>query len=416
MYNWTGKKLLVLGATNFQCEIVKTAQKFGAKVVVIDYNENSPAKKLADENYLINAVDVDRVVNLIKAKNIDGVLTGFADSLLPAYKEICNKSNLPCYITNNEQITFTLEKTVFKDYLKRFGIPYIKDLKENDNKDFPLIVKPVDNSGARGISIAHDEEELKTSIALALDNSKSKKYIIEKYLTYPEATVFYLFVEGKAYFTLMGNRCVAPVKDGFIKLPTGYIFPAKASEKFERELHPKFQKMFEELNIENGMMFIQGFVDEENTFIPYEPGFRLTGSLEYILLEKVQGYNPLAMMINYALTGKMNNGNELARISPLKIKKCYNISCLITPGEIKKIEGIDILKKTKGIKYVFLSYKEGDILTDDNWGKLSQIGVRIFVVPDNELQYEQIQETIRNNLKVISKDNNNMIINFNIEL
>lgn len=416
MYNWAGKKLLVLGATNFQCEIVKTAQKFGAKVVVIDYNEDSPAKKFADEKYLINAVDVDRVVNLIKEKNIDGVLTGFADSLLPAYKEICNKANLPCYITNNEQITFTSEKTVFKDYLKRFGIPYIKDLKENDNKDFPLIVKPVDNSGARGISIAHDEEELKTSIALALDNSKSKKYIVEKYLTYPEATVFYLFVKGKSYFTLMGNRCVAPVKDGFIKLPTGYIFPSEASAKFEKELHPKFQKMFEELNIENGMMFIQGFVDNDKTFIPYEPGFRLTGSLEYILLEKVQGFNPLAMMINYALTGKMNNGNELAKISPLKIKKCYNISCLITPGEIKKIEGIDILKKTKGIEYVFLSYKEGDILTDNNWGKLSQIGVRIFVVPDNELQYEQIQETIRNNLKIISKDNNNMIINYNIEV
>ncbi len=415
MYNWQGKKLLVLGATKFQSEIVKQAQKYGAYVYVIDYYENSPAKKIADESFLINAVDVDSAVKLIKEKNINGVLTGFADSLLPAYKEICEKAKLPCYITNNEQLKFSTEKQVFKNYLNEFGIPYVADLKETDKKEFPLIVKPVDNSGARGICICNNEEELQQGILTALKFSKSKKYLLEKYLNYKEATVFYLFADGKPYFTLMGDRHIANVKDGFIKLPTGYTFPSPYSKKFYEETHPKFVKLFEKLQIKNGMMFIQCFIDENGNCIPYESGFRLTGSLEYILLENVSGYNPLAMMINYALTGKMCAGNEISKINPFIEQKSYNISCLIKPGTIEKISGIDELKKQEGIVDIFSSYDENDTISDDMWGKLAQIAIRIFIVPNSENHYILLQKKIEKLINITSTQNHNMLINKKIE-
>ena len=406
-------KLLVLGATKMIGEIVKAAKRLGIYTYAADYYENSPAKKLADQAVLLNVVDVDKVVEFIKKENINGVLTGFADSLLPAYKEICEKANLPCYITNEEQLNFALKKEVFKSYLKEFEIPYIEDLDENTN-DFPVIVKPVDNSGARGISICHNKEELKKGIELALEFSKSKKYLIEKYLDCAEATVFYLFINGKAYFTLMGDRHVAPVKEGFIKLPTGYTFPSPHTEKFKKELHPKFQKLFEKLNIQNGMMFLQCFVDKSGTIIPYEPGFRLTGSLEYILLNKVCDYNPIEMMIHFALTGQMESKQEHLKINP-NVKKCYNISCLLRDGTIDQIEGTEKLKNTDGIVDVFESYEKGDSLPESVWGKLAQIGVRLFVVPDDNRHYQQLQEAIKNNLKIIDKQGQNMIINYGIK-
>lgn len=415
MYNWKGKKLLILGATKLLCQVVDVAHRYGAKVVAIDYFENSPAKKIADESYLISTVDVEKVVELIKDKHIDGILTGFMDSMLPYYKEICEKTGLPSYITSNEQITFTTEKQVFKNYLKEFNIPYVEDFKTRDDvKDFPVIVKPVDNSGARGITICNNEVELQKGIELALEFSKSKKYLIEKYLDFKEATVFYLFVDGKSYFTFMGDRHVAPVKDGFIKLPTGYSFPSKATRYFATELHSKFAKMFKKLQIKNGMMFIQCFIDEDGKCIPYEPGFRLTGSLEYILLDKVCGYNPMAMMINYALTGKMLNSNELSKINPLT-QKCYNISCLLKPGTIKEINGIDELEKVDGIVEIFKTYEVGDTLPEDTWGKLAQIGVRLFVVPKDDNDYKRIQKEIESKLCVLSSKDENMIINYNIE-
>lgn len=416
MYNWESKKLLILGATKLLCQIVNVAHKYGAKVVAIDYYENSPAKKIADENYLISTTDVSRIVELIKEKHIDGIITGFMDSMLPYYKEICEKTNLPSYITTNEQIVFTTEKQVFKSYLKEFEIPFVNDYDNSNNiKEFPVIVKPVDNSGARGISICNNNEELQNGINIALEYSKSKKYLIEEYLNCKEATAFYLFADGNAYFTLMGERHVVPVKDGFIKLPTGYTFPSQFSENFYNELNPKFKKMFEKLKIQNGMMFIQCFITNDGTIIPYEPGFRLTGSLEYILLQETCGFNPLAMMINFAFTGKMVNDNEISKISPLNLDKCYNISCLLKPGKIKEIEGIQELSKEDGIIEIFESYCTGDKLENDIWGKLAQIGVRLFVCPKNESHYKYLNSKIRNTLKIIDENNQNMIINYNIE-
>ena len=413
MYNWQGKKLLVLGATKLLCQVVNEAHKYGAKVVAIDYFENSPAKKIADESYLISTTDVDAVVKLIQEKSIDGIVTGFMDSMLPYYKEICKKANLPCYIDNQEQITFTTDKAVFKNYLKEFDIPCISEYQSDDDIKFPVIVKPVDNSGARGISVCRNQQELKKGITLALEYSKSKKYLIEKYLDCQEATAFYLFVDGKAYFIAMGDRHVMPVKDGFIKLPTGYSFPSPHSADFAANYDAKFQKMFQKLQIKNGMMFLQCFIDKNGKCIPYEPGFRLTGSLEYILLDKVCGYNPLAMMINFALTGKMTSGDELSKINPLNMNKCYNISCLLRDGEISAIKGIEQLKKQEGIVEIFESYEQGDVLAETVWGKLAQIGVRLFLVPRDKNHYEELQKIIKETLAVKSKTGN-MLINYGI--
>lgn len=415
MYNWQGKKLLILGATKLLCQVVSVAHKYGAKVVAIDYYENSPAKKIADESYLISTIDVDAVVNLIKEKNIDGIITGFMDSMLPYYKQICEKAQLPCYLTTDEQLKFATEKNVFKKYLADFDIPCTKEYQPDEEISFPVIIKPVDNSGARGISICNNTEEYKKGVEFALEYSKKKQYIVEQYLNCKEATAFYLFVNGKAYFTLMGDRHVAPVKDGFIKLPTGYTFPSPSTQNFIDNVHPKFEKIFKELNIENGMMFIQCFVDNDGCIIPYEPGFRLTGSLEYILLDKVCGYNPMAMMINFALTGKMTTGDEHEKISPLNLKKCYNISCLLRPGTISKIDGIETLSKEDGIVEIFESYQVGDTLEDSVWGKLAQIGVRLFIVPEDERHYLELINKIKSNLVILDEKEQNMIINYAIE-
>ena len=158
MFNWKNKKLLILGATNLLGEVVKEAKQYNAHTIAIDYFENSPAKKVSDENYLINATDVNAVSELIKNKNIDGVITGFADSLLPAYNQICSKVNLPCYITE-EQIKFTTDKKFFKECCAKFKIQIVKEYKKDEHIEFPVIVKPVDNSGAGGISICNNQNE-----------------------------------------------------------------------------------------------------------------------------------------------------------------------------------------------------------------------------------------------------------------
>ena len=94
-----GKKLLILGGVKLACDIVKSARAMGVYVVVADYNVDSPAKQIADEGVLINAMDVDAIVDYCRKAHIDGITTGFVDILLQPCFEACRRLGLPCYLT-----------------------------------------------------------------------------------------------------------------------------------------------------------------------------------------------------------------------------------------------------------------------------------------------------------------------------
>ena len=409
MFSWHKKRLLVLGATKLMGLIVKEAQRYGAFVAVADYFEDSPAKKFADEALLIDATDVETLAEYVKNNHIDGVLTGFADSLLPAYMKLCNLTGLPCYL-NEDQLHFATNKAFFKKHCHEFDIPVIKEYSDGDKLNFPLLLKPVDNSGARGIYICYNQNEFVEAKAKALSFSKSKQILIEDYLTFREATAFYIFAEGNASLAALADRHVTAVKDGVIRLPTGYTYPSSATAKFIADSDPKFKALFKKLDIQNGIMFLQGFLDNEDNFIPYESGFRLTGSLEYKIFEAVCGYNSLAMLINFALTGRMAAEGMIKKINPFFPEEAYNISCLMKPGKISAIEGKADLAALSGVIDCFYSYDIGDELSPENWGRLSQIFLRIQITGGKE-NYKKVTDFIKHNLKVCASNGNDMLIN-----
>ena len=89
--------------------------------------ERSPAKQIADEALYVSTADVDAVVDLIKEKNINGVITGFTDSVLPYYAMICKKAGLPCYGTK-EQFEIMINKRKYKELCKNLGFLLLKNM------------------------------------------------------------------------------------------------------------------------------------------------------------------------------------------------------------------------------------------------------------------------------------------------
>ena len=152
-----GKKLLIIGGIPAMIEVVKRAQQFGITVYVTDYLEDSPAKKYADKSFMVSATDVEAVAALCRQENIDGIYTGNVDLLLPYYAQICEKTGLPCYGTK-EQFDIMLDKGKFKNTCRQYGVPVIEEYETIDGiTQYPVLVKPVDSSGSRGISICHNE-------------------------------------------------------------------------------------------------------------------------------------------------------------------------------------------------------------------------------------------------------------------
>ena len=384
--NLEGKRLLILGGSRISCEIIRHARAMGIVTGVTDWYalEKSPAKQLADEAYYVSTSDIDAMVRLIKEKQFDGVLTGFTDSVLPYYAEMCEKAGLPSYGTK-EQFEIFIDKEKYKTLMREFDVPTIPEFSidverfEESTADivFPVIVKPVDSSGSRGITVCENKEELKQAVVFATETSKTKEVLVEQYIDNAEATIFWLFADGKYYMSLLGNRHVKHNQEGELPLPVGYTYPAAVQPRFIAEVAPRMEDMFRSVGIQNGMMFMQSKIVDD-TCLVYDIGYRLTGSLEYINLKGMCGFDPLDMMIHFALTGSMCEPEIDKKIDPyLGGKYSYNVSLLCKPGNIASIKGLDKIRKLPGVFDVVVAHPEGDTITEAMKGRLAQITVRI---------------------------------------
>lgn len=423
MTNIAGKRLLVSGGILTACSIVRKAREMGVYTMVTDYLEDSPAKRIADESFMVSTTDIDAMVKLVQNKNVDGVITGFIDSNLHNVQTICERVGLPFYATK-EQLDFATNKDKFKQVCRNFRIPVVEEYKQDnmfnpqdiDLIKYPVIVKPVDNSGARGIYKCNTKEELKENYKKALSFSKSKHVIVERYMTGDEVVIYYTIQDGYVSLSAMCDRYTNKEQPGVAQIPTAYIYPSKYLELYQDTLDKDVKKMFKAIGLENGVLFIQSFV-ENNNFYFYEIGFRLNGAQEFRLVSRVNGINTLEMMINYALTGKMSGWDVKEYDNPNFGKWCCKLTPIAKPGKIGKIIGLEeVAKYPEVVDIVPVNY-EGDIIQAEEMGTLRQIITRIFIIAPDKQTLSSIIDKIYATVKVISVEGDDMLLSgFNTEL
>lgn len=407
-----GKRLLILGGMRISCEIVKKAQAMGIYTLVADYNkiEDSPGKQIADQAVDLSVIDVDAVVNYVKNNRIDGVFVGFNDMLLPYYAEICEKCGLPCYGTK-EQFETLIAKDQYKSLCRQFGVPTIPEYDINDKHiKYPVLVKPVDSSGSRGITICHNREELVQAVEVGRKASKQGKVLIERYMDGREVTVFWTFQNGNYYLSALANRHVKHNQgDDVIPLPVGYTFPSVYLPKYRKEVEENCKRMFSHLGLKNGMMFMQCKVEDDTCYV-YDLGYRLTGSLEYKILERVCGYNPLEMMICHALTGKMGEESIADKADPEFKTPAFNVSCLCAPGTIKEITGIEEVKQMPEVIDAVIAHFPGETITEKMRGLLAQITVRVLGAVPTPNDLLPAMQRIDNTIHIIGEKGKELLL------
>lgn len=404
------KKLLILGGTRISLQILEAAKKMGLAVFVADYNEDSPCKQIADKSFMVSATDVNAVTEIIHKEKIDGVLMGYADVLLNAYVDICQSAGLPCYATH-KSIDITANKREFKNFCRVHGVPVVDEYSFEDVTEgrviYPLIVKPVDNSGARGIYICRNKDEFQVNYERALEFSQSKQVLIERLMEGKEATVFYYLHEGEIYLLGIGDRWMYEQNDSTLKLPVGYTFPSEDTQSYIDCQNETVVNMFRNLDMREGMVFMQCFV-ENGRYIVYEMGYRLTGSLEHHLMDQQYGFNHLQAIIDYSVGNKVDI-SPLASVDP---KKCCmaNVTLLLKKGTICGTPDIEKLHDLPGVVYAFPSYIAGESITDAQVGKLAQVGLRVLLTADTDEQLLERMNKVKEQASFTDDDDNEMLI------
>ena len=419
MSDLKGKKLLILGGSRISCEIVRKARELGVHTTVTDWYplEKSPAKQIADEYFMTSTSDIPAMEKLIRENNIDGITTGYTDSVLPYYADMCEATGLPAYGTR-KQFEILTDKTKYKKLCKQFNVPVIDeyDIKEadletskiNDIK-YPVLVKPADGSGARGVFICNDPNELKVKYREALNYSQSKNILVERYVNGKEVTVFYLLDDGEIYLTGMGNRHMKHNQEGIIPLPVAYTFPSVYLDSYMKDTDENVKEMFRSLGMKNGMVFMQCLIKDDECIV-YDIGYRLTGTLEYKLMNAIDSYDPLEMFIRFALTGQMSEKKLDKIITPIWKQYACNVSFLMKPGTIEEIKGIEKIKEIPGVVDAVLAHDIGDTLQEEAKGMLKQIMLRVFAIANSEEQLKKMLNDIYHSLEVNGENGEKLLL------
>lgn len=410
--NCKGKKLLVIGVEENE-SIIRAAHDMGVYVVLIDKNADSftaEAKELADELWKMDYSDIDNVAKKCEENNIDGVMAGYSEFKVLFAARISEKIGKPFYATV-EQIEITRNKRKFKDLCIKYGVPIAKDycfakpLTEEEKKavNYPVIVKPTDYAGCKGISVCYNEEQLNEAVTYALKFSQSQTIICEDYLIGTELMAIYTIVDGEASLSCLNEKYISQDHDRISGLCDAVVSPSKYYNKYMETTDAKIKNFLKGIKAENGMAFFQ-FIANDDGIVVFEMGYRLNGNNDCRIIEKYNGINYMKMMISYSVTGNM--GDDLKKDNANNGKFLCSLYLYLKKGVVGKIDYSQLVG-AEGIDDIYAYAEVGKYISDDD--STQRRGVAIKMCADSiEGLAEKIKD-VQKKAVVLDENGENML-------
>lgn len=416
-YDFTGKKLLILGGNPETVPLVETANSMGIKTIVSSARSTDAAKKHAWKSYDVDGLDVPGLISLARDEKVDGILVGVADILVPSYCKVCDALGLPCYATQSIVDVFAF-KDRFKATCERYGIHGIPEyyLDSNMNPEdiakikYPVMVKPVDNGGGVGMTVCYSEEDLAPAVQKALDASHQKRFIVEKYMQCDDMGMYYTFKDGYCSPSCIYDRYTTDEQPGLSRVCLGGTYPSKHIKEYFERMHENACRLFKGIGIKNGILMLSGFY-ENGEFYVYDTGFRLQGEAPHLLMNAIHGFDQRKLLINFALTGSYGDIDLKKEDDPyLRGKFAATLWFLLKEGKIAKIEGLDEIRNDQRVVENIQRLYEGDTVSGDWIGNEKQVLTRMYIVCDSKEELASTLEYYQSTVKVTDENGNNMLL------
>lgn len=407
------KKLLLLGKAQANVEIIDYAKSIGVFTIVTatEDEDNCISKKVADEQWNISTGDLDTLEAKCFEEKIDAVFCGISEFNIDRLIELGKRLNLPVYC-DKEAWSYSRDKMKFRELCETTGVPMAKYYKVTKDflpedlckVEYPVVVKPVDRNGNRGISFCGNEEELKAGYMFALSMSQSDKIVVERRLIGREYGAFYAIADGKASLLSFEAMCSQP---GF---PSNcYSFETTDSKElghYVEEMDEKIKKLLRNVGCRDGVAWFEMILDQDGHFYVLEMGHRMNGEMMFKAFPVSYNFDVIKWMTDIAL-GVKHKEEDLPVSLRSKAKVSSNVYAVWTKaaGVIGRIDGIQALMKHENMYYSFAA-QEGDEV-----GQYRHIGTIIF---NSGSKFETMQtiETINKSLIVEDVNGNDLIIRF----
>lgn len=409
-----GKKLLILAGASVHQKVVLAAKKMGVYTIVTDYLtlDQAPAKKIAEEYWMNDILDVDGLVDRCLRENVDGVLNFCIDPAQIPYQRIAERLGLPCFGTKEQFRTLT-DKWVFKDFCRNCGVDVIPEYGMNDinsgNVVYPVLVKPTNSRGSRGQSICNTKEEVYTAIGVAKEASSDGGFLIERYMVDAEdMALAYMVIDREPYLVKIGDRLLGRREDKLERQQISTILPSRHTKEFHSYSDVVIRKMIKQLGIKFGPVFFQGFWENGKVYL-YDPGLRFPGSDFNIAQYAATGFDSVSTCVAFALTGATN-----VCVGDPRGVYDYNggagvvLSIAARSGRIAIFEGFDNVSRDPRVVSSSLLHSVGDEIRPT--GDICQRVAEFIAYIPNRADVPDFYRFVYNNFKVLDYNGENMSI------
>jgi len=362
-----GNTLLIISGGIEAVAGIQRAKKMGLYVVVSDGNSNAPGFEHADDKIIVSTYDVDETIKKAKqyhetVRHFDGVMCIASDVPLTVASVANELGLVGIPITSAE---LAIDKMAMKIKFNEDGVP-IPQFMQIDNRDqledivkdwgYPVVIKPVDSRGARGVLRLTKEIDLDWAWVHSKENSPTGRVMVEKYLEGPQVSTESIMINGACYTVGFSDRNYEFLEKyaPFI-IENGGDLPSFLSEEIQEEVKEVVRKAALSMGIKNGI--VKGDIVIHNNK-PYviELAARLSGG--YFCTHEIP-MNTGVDLVGNAI--KMAIGEK---VDPDDLQPKFNNNIcqryiFPKPGIIKEINGIDEIKNNPTINYFNLHVSPG---------------------------------------------------------
>lgn len=306
------KKVLLLGGSQLQVLSVKTAKRMGYYTIVCDYNPNNPGRQFADEYHCVSTTDKEAVLRLARELKVDGIVCYASDPAAPIAAYVSEHMGLST--SPLESVEVLAYKDKFREFLAKnnFNVPKAKGyayeelenmLSEVHNFKFPVIVKPVDSSGSRGVKRIDFPDQLRSAVDEAMIFSRCKRFIVEEYVDGYQIEGDGFTVDGKLVFWCFANVYFDESSPNPNAL-AGQSWPCNASPRLQEKIHEEIQRALTLLGMKTQAYNFEVRIDKDENVYLIEIGPRNGGNN----IPQITKYATGVDMVEYTIKAAIGEG------------------------------------------------------------------------------------------------------------
>lgn len=399
------KKVMVLGGGIYQVPLIKQINSMGYESIVVSIEGSYPGLNIANKSYFIDTRDSSSILKIAKNECIDGVCTSGTDVAIMTLGTLCEELGLIGISKHSAEIASLKVKMkhMFKECNVRTAEFRIVDIVTPIEKIieicqellFPVIFKVEDSSGSRGVVKVTNKDEINNALNIVLLNTKSDKFIIEKYIKGVEFGAQGFVLDGELIMYLPHGDYV--FKKNNTNVPIGHYIPVELNDEIYYDSKEQTIRAIKACKLDNCPINID-FIFSNNKVYIIELACRSGGTCLPEIVSAYYNRNYYEDIVNLALGKKTFNFKEY-----LKYPIIAHLITSESEGVIQSFElpSIDIEHK------ISLDYKVGDFVNKFKVGS-DRIGEVILTGNKYYNSYEKLNEYlsgIMKNIKINIKDN-----------